>query len=171
VVGHRRVDGIGAAGANAHGRNPLTIDEGKRREVIDRAPDIFHTGGRVFEQTGHAAAFALVGSIIGERDKAFLREAIGVEARGLVLGPAARMHDDDRRIGLALRQIGRLEDHAGHVDLAVLERDGPARDGAVFVHSSREVCQAGDGSFIRALTGSHTGGRERCQAEQRCAGY
>src|SRR5262249_40138858 len=58
----------------------------------------------------------------GQRDEALLRQKIRIEARHLLLHPAAWMHGHDGRVCPSLVEVRRQIEIARHVDAAILER-------------------------------------------------
>ena len=79
-------------------------------EEVDRAADVVQTLRRNLHQPRLAAAFTLVGGVVGERDEALLGETLGIEAGGLLLHAAERVRHDDRRILTVRIEARRLEE-------------------------------------------------------------
>lgn len=98
VFRQRCVDRIATAGANSEKPNALFLHIRKRRQEIDRATNVFDTGGRIFEVSRLAAALALVGRIEGQRQKASLRQSRRVDRVDLLLHAASRRSQNKCRI-------------------------------------------------------------------------
>jgi hypothetical protein len=109
-VGHGRVDGIAAARADSKYTNPLLVDESLRGQIVDGSANILDTSVRVFLLPGLAAARALIGRVVGERDEALFRQLRGIEPGRLFLDTARRMNDDDCYVAAIFREIFREVD-------------------------------------------------------------
>jgi len=72
---------------------------------------------------GLAAALALIGCVVGERDKALVGELGGIESGCLFLDTARGMNDDDCHLAAIFREIFREVEIAGHLDRAVGKSD------------------------------------------------
>jgi len=103
---------IAAASADTQRADPPGIHLGMLQEVVDRAADVIETLPGHLHQAWLAAALALIGSVVGQRDEPLLRQSLGVESRGLFLHAAERVRDDDRSMLAArgeacwLEQVG-----------------------------------------------------------------
>src|SRR6185437_17019891 len=77
------VQRVTAADANAQRADPRCIDLGVLNEEVDRATDVVHALPWHLHEARFAAAFTLIGRIIGQTNKARLGETLGMEAGGL----------------------------------------------------------------------------------------
>ncbi len=65
-------------------------------EVVDRTADILDTVTWHLVQVRLATAFAVVGGVVGQRDKALLGKALGIIARGLFFNATEGTGANDR---------------------------------------------------------------------------
>ena len=79
-------------------------------EEVDGATDVVQPLCRHFHQARLAAAFALVGGVIGQRDEALLGEMLGIKTGSLLLHAAEGVGHDNRRILSVRIETGRLEE-------------------------------------------------------------
>jgi hypothetical protein len=104
--------GIAAAGADAERADPLSIQLGMLHEKVDGAADVVQALRRNLHEARLAAAFALIGGIIGQGNKTLLGKMLGIKAGSLLLHATEGMSDHDGRVLLACIEAGRLEEVA-----------------------------------------------------------
>ena len=121
--------GIGAVagtGADAHGPDPVLIDIGQRGQVVHHGADVLGADVGILQLARLARALALIGAVKGDGDEALA----GVQARGLLLHPAAGVGNHNRRVLLALIEVRREVNDGGHSDaLAVAIGEGDVGHG------------------------------------------
>ena len=111
---------VAAGGADAERADAFRVDFAARGEERDGGLDVLDAVGWILQPAGLAAALALVGRVVGERDEALVRQAPSVEAGGLLLDAAARVADDERRTWTVCRTVGNVE-VAGERDAGAVE--------------------------------------------------
>ena len=169
-VGGGGLDRDSAAGADAEDADVGVVDVGQGGQVVDGAVDVTDAVHRVVQEAGHAAAGTLIRRVEGQGDEALIGEPLCVDARGLLLDPAAGVHDDDGGVGAVGIEVGGDEDVARHGDVAVLELDGlhrgPPGDGC------REIAGIEGGSAgvtgWRSAGGVGGAGRARDERDGGC---
>ncbi len=131
VVGDRGGNDVAAGGADAQGADPVGADLRAGGEVGDGVLDVLDTLGGVLGAAGGAAALALIGGVVGERDESGVGKSLGVGVGGLLLDAGAGMSDDhggERAVGSGVGGVqvagegdpGAGEGHIGSHDPTVL---------------------------------------------------
>lgn len=158
VIDLRGAHRVAPAAADADDSDPVRIDRRVVRQEIDRRAEILDTHFGRFDPARIAAAFAVIRGIESQSNIAPLRQAAGVEPRGLLLHASERMADDDSGIFLGRIVIRREIKIADHVDAkAVSERDLPHLHSVLRRHGRR--CGVGEQPFaLQHFVQRHTSG-------------
>src|SRR6185437_14908436 len=156
------VQRVTAADANAQRADPRCIDLGVLNEEVDRATDVVHALPWHLHEARFAAAFTLIGRIIGQTNKARLGETLGIEAGGLFFDGTERMGHNDRSILPAVVEVRRFEQVGDDVPPHVPRGVSDAFNRYAFL--------IGIVNYCRPL---RSGGLSRCRsgANQRRAGH
>lgn len=125
MLGHRGIGRVGSAAADAEYADPVLVDVVQGHQIVDRAAEILHTGGRILQVARLAAALALIARVESQGHVTQLGETFGVDAaRGLFLAAADRMSTDDRGVFLCRIEVAREADIGCYLVVPILENEG-----------------------------------------------
>jgi hypothetical protein len=96
MVGGGGGDYVAARGADTQRTDPLSVHRVVHAEERHAGFDVLDPVGGVLKPARLTLALALKGGVKRERDEALACQALGVQARGLLLDAAGWMRDDDR---------------------------------------------------------------------------
>lgn len=164
LVGLGRFQRITAAAANAKQADAFLVNAGVLAEVIRHAVNVLDAVCRFIDAAGHASAGPLVGGVRRDGDVALLCQALGIEARDLLLDPPVGVGNDHGRVGFGGIIVGRGIDIRGYLDAMQVIFHRVEVDPALDVFGDGPFI--GQGKRILSVIGGLGGGGKACQRRQ-----